>query len=224
MAKASPTPVPGRREARRILQQDVSRAQLLDAAEEVFGRRGFHETTLRQVAELAEFAVGSVYTFFESKDDLFRQIFVRRGAEFMPGIHAVLDDTDAEPVAQLHALVDFEVGFFRQHPRFGRLYLRSANASVLSADHAVDVVIRERFDESMRLQAELFARGQAARAFRAGDPQVLARLFSGLVAAFQACDPVVMSDDPGEPERYPLHELHDLIEAAFVVTGRGITS
>ncbi|HMG44699.1 MAG TPA: helix-turn-helix domain-containing protein, partial [Acidimicrobiales bacterium] len=54
-----------RREARRLLQQDVSRSQLLDAAEEVFGRKGFHEATLKEVAELAEFSVGSVYSFFD---------------------------------------------------------------------------------------------------------------------------------------------------------------
>ncbi|MDD9372224.1 MAG: helix-turn-helix domain containing protein, partial [Acidimicrobiales bacterium] len=67
-----------RREQRRLQHQDLSRAQLLDAAEEVFGRKGFHEATLKEVAELAEFSVGSVYSFFTNKDDLFRQIFVRR--------------------------------------------------------------------------------------------------------------------------------------------------
>ena len=53
-----------RREQRRLQHQDLSRNQLLDAAEEVFGRKGFHETTLKEVAELAEFSVGSVYSFF----------------------------------------------------------------------------------------------------------------------------------------------------------------
>ena len=47
-----------RREQRRLQHQDLSRGQLLDAAEEVFGRKGFHEATLKEVAELAEFSVG----------------------------------------------------------------------------------------------------------------------------------------------------------------------
>ncbi|HEX6238473.1 MAG TPA: helix-turn-helix domain-containing protein, partial [Acidimicrobiales bacterium] len=84
MANTTTGQAGGRREQRRLRHQDVSRAQFLDAAEEVFGRKGFHNTTLKEVAELAEFSVGSVYSFFESKDDLFRQIFVRRGEEFMP--------------------------------------------------------------------------------------------------------------------------------------------
>jgi AcrR family transcriptional regulator len=215
--KATEVKRPSRREERRLLQQDVSRSQLLDAAEEVFGRKGFHETTLKEVAELAEFSVGSVYSFFESKDDLFRQIFVRRGEEFMPAIHAILDDLHSDPVAQLHALVDFEIGFFRSNWRFGRLYLRYSSATTLSADREIDIVMRERYEEAMRLQAGLFERGQRAEVFRPGDPEVLARLFSGLISAYQALDPVVATGDPEAGERLPLRDLHDLVERAFVV-------
>jgi len=215
MARTTPTPAPGRRELRRLLSQDVSRSQLLDAAEEVFGRKGFHETTLKEVAELAEFSVGSVYSFFDSKDDLFRQIFVRRGEEFLPGMHEILDE-GGDPVDQLHRLVDFEVGFFRQHPRFGRLYLRYSSATMLSPDREIDLVMQDRYLEAMGLQADLFARGQAARVLRDGDPEVLARLFSGLISAFQAVDPAVVSDDPDAPERLGLDRLHALVADAFV--------
>src|ERR1700737_2524797 len=127
MPKAT-TSAPSLREERRLRQQEVSRTQLLDAAEEVFGRKGFHETTLKEVAELAEFSVGSVYSFFENKDDLFRQIFVRRGEEFMTGMRAILTD-EGSPLEQLHMLVDFQIGFFRKHPHFGRLYLRHSSAT-----------------------------------------------------------------------------------------------
>jgi TetR/AcrR family transcriptional regulator len=114
--------MPTRREVRRSLRQDIGRLQLLDAAEEVFGRKGFHESTLKEVADLADFSVGSVYSFFESKEDLFGQVFLRRGAEFMPEMHRILDP-DSDPVAQLHELIEFEVGFFRASGRFGRLSL-----------------------------------------------------------------------------------------------------
>jgi AcrR family transcriptional regulator len=209
----------GRREQRRRRHQALSQEHLLDAAEEVFGRKGYHETTLREVAELADFSVGSVYSFFENKDDLFRQIFLRRGAEFMPEMRAVLADTELDPIEQLHRLVDFQVSWFRRRPHFGRLYLRHSNAAVPSSDAEVDRAIADNYEESMRLQADLFRRGQASGALREGDPEVLARLFSGLMAAFQAVDPAVVSTDPDAEERYPVSELHDLVEAAFRTGG-----
>jgi TetR/AcrR family transcriptional regulator len=215
MARTTQPPTT-RREERRLRQQDISRAQLLDAAEEVFGRKGFHEATLKEVAELAEFAVGSVYSFFENKDDLFRQIFVRRGEEFMPEMRAILADTSVDPLTQLHALVDFEIGFFRRHPHFGRLYLRYSSATTLSTDREIDVAMKERYEDAMQLQAALFRRGQRAGLLRKGDPEVLARLFSGLISAYQALDPAVVSDEKAR-ERLPLRELHEIVERSFRV-------
>src|SRR6266545_1076230 len=129
-----------RREQRRRQHHELSRAQLLDAAEEVFGRKGFHETTLKEVAELAEFSVGSVYSFFESKDDLFRQIFIRRGSEFMAGMARVVDQ-DLPPREILHALVEFQVGFFREHTRFGRLFLRYSSSTLTSVERLADSAV-----------------------------------------------------------------------------------
>jgi AcrR family transcriptional regulator len=205
----------GRREQRRRRHQALSQEHLLDAAEEVFGRKGYHETTLKEVAELADFSVGSVYSFFENKDDLFRQIFVRRGGEFMPEIREVLGASDGDPLEQLHQLVDFQVSWFRLRPHFGRLYLRHSNAAAPASDAEVDRAVADNYDESMRLQADLFRRGQVAGVFRAGDPEVLARLFSGLMSAFQSVDPAVATADPEAAERYPVRELHDLVEATF---------
>jgi AcrR family transcriptional regulator len=205
----------GRREQRRRRHQLLSREHLLDAAEEVFGRKGYHETTLKEVAELADFSVGSVYSFFENKDDLFRQIFVRRGEDFMPEIREVLGASDGDPVEQLHRLVDFQVSWFRRHPHFGRLYLRHSSAAAPASDAEVDRAVADNYHEAMRLQADLFRRGQAVGAFRDGDPEVLARLFSGLMSAFQSVDPAVASADPEAEERYPVGDLHDLIEATF---------
>jgi TetR/AcrR family transcriptional regulator len=205
----------GRREQRRAHHQDLSRSQLLDAAEEIFGRKGFHESTLKEVAELAEFSVGSVYSFFENKEDLYISVFVRRGDEYMPALRAVLADP-VEPEELLHRLVDFEVGFFREHRNFGRLILRSSPRSLPpGTETGLEKAVAGNFDEAMRLQADLFARGQKAGVFRRGDPDVLGRLFSGLIAAYQSQDPAVISDDPAPKERLSLVELHDIIESAF---------
>jgi AcrR family transcriptional regulator len=203
----------GRREQRRLLHQDLGRSQLLDAAEEVFGAKGFHDTTLKEIAELAEFSVGSVYSFFENKDDLFLSVFLRRGEEMLPEMRAVATG-DGTPREQLHRLVDYEVGFFRDHPHFGRLYVRAASAMVPATEMPSAPSLIDNFERAMAIQADLFTRGQKVKEFRDGDPLVLARLLSGLVAAYQSLDPAVVSDDD-RSERLPLATLHDIIDGAF---------
>jgi AcrR family transcriptional regulator len=217
MARTASPDELSRREQRRLQHQDLSRAQLLDAAEEVFGRKGFHEATLKEVAELAEFSVGSVYSFFTNKDDLFRQIFVRRGQEFMPGLRAAVLSDGGTLTDQLHGLVDFEVGFFRARPHFGRLYLRYSTATTMSTGREIDAGVTINYDEAMQLQAGLFERGQVAGEFHPGDPHVFSRLFSGLISSYQAVDPAVVGEAAGDRERLPLPELHALIERTFVI-------
>jgi len=205
-----------RREQRRLLHQDLSRTQLLDAAEEVFGAKGFHDTTLKEIADLAEFSVGSVYSFFENKDDLFLSVFLRRGAEMLPGMQAVVDE-GGTPTQQLHRLVDYEVGYFREHPNFGRLYVRSATGTAPATEMPDSPSLSHNYASAMEIQADVFRRGQRSKEFRDGDPVVLARLFSGIVSAYQSVDPAVMSDDDTS-ERLPLQSLHDIVEAAFART------
>lgn len=200
------------------VQPRLSREQLLDAAEEVFARKGFHATTLREIAELAEFSVGSVYSFFASKDALFAAIFARRGENFMPGMRELLDD-GTSPRAQLHRLADYQVEFFRSHASFGRLFLRATGTTNLLLDLDPDDAVSRRFAAAMALEADLFARGQRAGELRAGDPAVLAHLFSGIVAAYQACDPVVTDGAPAGTERLALADLHAMLDGAFAVGG-----
>jgi len=210
--------VPATTATERRREQPLSQDQILDAAEEVFARKGFYATPLKEIAELAGCSVGSVYSFFEGKEDLFAAVLHRRGREFVPGMREVLAD-GGDPREQLHRLAEYQVEYFRRHPRFGRLFLRASGPTKLLLDPDRDETARARFAEAMTLEAELFRRGQAAGALRVGDPEVLAQLFSGIIAAYQACDPVVVDDAVPGTERLALAELHALLDGAFVTNG-----
>lgn len=53
------------------------RNQILDAATQVFAERGFHNTTIRQIAQQAGIADGTVYIYFKTKTDLLLGILKR---------------------------------------------------------------------------------------------------------------------------------------------------
>lgn len=48
--------------------------KLLDAAAKEFGERGFHETSVSGITRSAGIALGSFYTYFDSKDAIFRAL------------------------------------------------------------------------------------------------------------------------------------------------------
>ena len=167
------------------------------------------------MAELAEFSVGSVYSFFEDKEDLYLHVFLRRGEEFMPAMRTVVDQ-EGTALERLHRLAEFEVRYFREHPYFGRLYLRSFSiGTVVPMDAAVAEALGDNFTSAMAWQAEIFARGQREGLLRPGDPLALAHLFSGLVGAFQSIDPAVVEGLPAASASLSLAELHEILERAF---------
>ena len=61
------------------LRSDRRRTQILDAAARVFADRGYHRTTVRDVAREAGIADGTIYLYFTSKQDLLLALIAQLG-------------------------------------------------------------------------------------------------------------------------------------------------
>ena len=59
-------------------RRELTRTALMDAAAEVFAKRGFHGASLEEIAETAGFTRGAIYKNFESKEELFLAVLDRR--------------------------------------------------------------------------------------------------------------------------------------------------
>jgi AcrR family transcriptional regulator len=68
IATAPPEKAPRTERGRRTLRA------LLDAAAEEFGERGYHEAGIARIAQRAGTAIGSFYTYFDSKEAIFRAL------------------------------------------------------------------------------------------------------------------------------------------------------
>jgi AcrR family transcriptional regulator len=63
-----------RRKYKTASKSTQSRLLILDAAARVFGRKGYSETSLREIAEGAGMQAGSIYYHFGSKDEIFDEV------------------------------------------------------------------------------------------------------------------------------------------------------
>lgn len=59
---------------RRQRKRERMANEILQAAARVFARRGFDGSTIREIAEEADIAEGTIYNYFESKEDLLVQL------------------------------------------------------------------------------------------------------------------------------------------------------
>lgn len=92
----------------RVEQQAQTRSQLIDAAAQVFARRGFQAASVEEIAEEAGYSHGAVYSNFEGKADLFLAVFedymAERVRELAETQAALADDASLEVRAR--ALAD----------------------------------------------------------------------------------------------------------------------
>lgn len=205
---------PSKRDERRARQQELGRTQLLDAAEDVLGATGVHSATIKEIADRAEYSVGSVYSFFESKDELLVAVMARRGVEMSSGIVAATH-ADLPVLERLVALARYEVEYFRARPAFARLYLRSSSIATLVPDSTSARDVDAMLFASMNSTAALIAEGQRQGVLCPGNPAALARLLSGLVSAYQAVD----ADDRVDDARvFTIDEFCTLVSRTFAST------
>ncbi len=84
---------------------------ILDAAAAEFGEKGFHESSIVSITIRAGVALGSFYTYFESKEALFKALVADMSGRVRDHVAPVLREHSGGGVeaegAALHAFLDF---------------------------------------------------------------------------------------------------------------------
>jgi AcrR family transcriptional regulator len=114
---------------------EARRAQIIDAAAQVFAEKGFHRATTREIASAAGVSEGTIYNYFDSKADLLIGIMARL---------AELEQLDVELTQALQGDVkDFMIAISRH-----RLACVQRSQELLQAvlpEVLVDPELRQRF-------------------------------------------------------------------------------
>ena len=173
---------PDLRARRRAARRAENRAEILDAAERVFGEHGVRDGSLRQIALLSGFSAAAIYLFFDNKQHLLRETLTRRGDELVGALRTVAED-DLSPLGKLHRIVDVAVAFFEARPDFRRLvrHITGGPAIVGPALAGYAGEADGQFMAAMTLIAGIIGDGQEASQVRDGDAFALAHLYSVLI-------------------------------------------
>jgi AcrR family transcriptional regulator len=87
---------------RKSPRQDNRRVQLLDAAAALFAERGFHATSMRDVAKAVDMLSGSIYYHFESKEDMLLAVYTEAAARVAERVDQAIAG-ESEPWRRLEA-------------------------------------------------------------------------------------------------------------------------
>jgi AcrR family transcriptional regulator len=168
-----------RRKARELAQRKL---EILAVAEQLFARKGFFKTSMAEIAQEAEFSVGSLYQFFPSKDAVYVALMEDKFAEYLALVQREVAAAKT-PVDQLEALIATKFGFFEKHRNFFRIYVTEWGVGECSVKGALGQRISGLREEYLALLTKTMAAGVRRRMFKKLDARELAHLFDGMMNA-----------------------------------------
>jgi AcrR family transcriptional regulator len=99
----------------RFLQPEVRRRQIVDAAGVVFARQGFTSSRIADIAEEAGVAQGTIYRFFESKEDLAMALFDEAGKVSAAKVAELRADPELSATEALRQFIIWNARFMTRY-------------------------------------------------------------------------------------------------------------
>lgn len=83
----------------------VRMTEILDAAEELFYAKGYHETQISDIVKSISVAQGTFYYYFKSKDEILEALINRRVSEFSRDLEMLVGSATLNPLQKLEEII-----------------------------------------------------------------------------------------------------------------------
>jgi len=164
--------VPARSDAQ---AQEDKRRLLLQAAVRVFARKGYHASRISDIAEEAGVAYGLLYHYFDSKEEVLRNVFRETWRALIATIKSV-EEGDDSPRDQLRKVAEILIRSWRREPDLVRVLVLEVTRSGHLAGEMDEIVA------SFAAIQEIVERGQADGTIRGDiDPRLASYVFYGAI-------------------------------------------
>ena len=153
--------------------------EILEAAERVFSRRGFFAAQVSEIAREAEFAVGTLYSFFKSKEEIYQRIIEEKVRDCIHQYKQAAE-TDTLPQIQIERLIDTKVEYFLANKDFFRIYVNEFRGMGYSLQRELREGVGSLYAEYLAWLSSIFRRGIKDGVFANLNPDALATAFEGV--------------------------------------------
>ncbi|MBO3761239.1 TetR family transcriptional regulator C-terminal domain-containing protein [Ciceribacter sp. L1K22] len=134
---------------RRTRIQEEKEELILEAALDVFSSRGFHGSTIDQIAEVAGMSKPNLLYYFRTKDAMHRALIDRVLENWLEPLRAF--DAAGDPEEEIRSYIRRKLEMARDYPRESRLF---ANEILQGAPRIIDVLrgpLKELVDEKVEV-------------------------------------------------------------------------
>lgn len=168
------------RTQRKKRESEARRSEILSAAECLFSKHGFFKTSMAEIAGAAQFAMGTVYRFFKSKEDIYISLVEDKVEELMSllqeHISKVKTSTD-----KIQAVIHIKLAFADKNRDFFRIYVSEWSGFDWTVKSAFGDRVWKLYLAQIKLVADLVREGIQEGEFRKVDPEDTSLAFHGML-------------------------------------------
>jgi len=169
-----------RREREKLRQRE----EMLFAALELFSEKGYHNVAMGEIAEKAEFAIGTLYKFFRNKEDLYKSLILEQAEKFDRELTLAITEPKDE-IEKLRNFVKVKGEVFSENISMIRLYFAETRGASFNIMAGLDSQIRKRYEQFLKALASVFENGIKKGRFKnIADPYYLAIALESITNAF----------------------------------------
>lgn len=117
-----PDLVASKRKQRKEREKEARKQAILRIAIKVFSRHGFVKTSMEQVADEVSLAVGTLYRYYASKEELYVSIVFAAITTMQEGLERIAESGD-RPTQKLARVWDYFYQFYEENPMYYHAFL-----------------------------------------------------------------------------------------------------
>ncbi len=104
-------------------RKEARRRSFLDAATRLFGRHGYHATTVPMIVKEAGSSTGNFYFYFRNKEDIFAAALQELGERITVAIGAAIAKAEPQPLPHMKAAIEGFIAFLAKNPEEARILI-----------------------------------------------------------------------------------------------------
>lgn len=161
------------------------RLEILEAAMTLFSKKGFERTTVDEIASCANVGKGTVYLYFDNKEEIFWAI-IEKGLLELEELLTDIITRSQDFQQQFYNLIYANLSYVEDHLDFYRLFLKERLSVQLLRHEETSHLIREKHHRLHRRLAEFMQTGIDHGYLRPGNSEDYCIAVTGIITHFAA--------------------------------------
>jgi len=171
------------KEKRKEREFNLRRTEILDAAVKVFAAKGFHNATVAEIAAASGFAIGTLYQFFDGKEQLYTAMLTEKLGMMYAGIRKTVAAA-ADIVKKIELLVDSHFRYVEENAEFCSIFVRGDYLSLSEGSAELRKKIRSDYALHVAFIEGVMRDGIRTGILKEMDPPMMAAALTGIVNSY----------------------------------------